>query len=190
MSEKRLSPSRRDFLKTTSAVAAAAVLGGLAALRSVHAAGSDVLRVGLIGCGGRGAARRVNALGADPNCKLVAMADAFEDRLKGSLDQLKLNKPATRSPSIPTIASSASTPRTSCLQAAWTWCFSPSRRTFAPALEGRRRRRQTRLLRETGRRRRPRRAQRAGYRRGGEEKEAEPRLPGCAGDTIPASARR
>ena len=61
--------------------------------RSVHAAGSDVLRVGLIGCGGRGAGAAQNALGADPNCKLVAMADAFEDRLKSSLDQLKANKP-------------------------------------------------------------------------------------------------
>ena len=93
MSQKHASPSRRDFLKTTSAVAAGAVLGGLAMPRSVHAAGSDVLRVGLIGCGGRGSGAAVNALSADPNCKLVAMADAFEDRLKSSLNQLKLNKP-------------------------------------------------------------------------------------------------
>ena len=91
MSDNNASPSRRDFLKTTSAVAAA-VLGGLAAPRSVHAAGSDVLRVGLIGCGGRGTGAALNALGADANCKLVAMADAFEDRLKSSLGQIKANQ--------------------------------------------------------------------------------------------------
>ena len=93
MSEKNTSPSRRDFLKTTSTVAAGAVLSGLAMPRSVHAAGSDILRVGLIGCGGRGSGAAMNALGADPNCKIVAMADVFGDRLKASLDQLKLNKP-------------------------------------------------------------------------------------------------
>jgi predicted dehydrogenase len=55
----------------------------------VHAAGSDVLRVGLIGCGKRGTGAAVEALGADPNAKLVALADAFEDRLEGSLAYLK-----------------------------------------------------------------------------------------------------
>ena len=44
--------------------------------------GSDILKVGLIGCGGRGTGAAGNALNADPNAKLVAMADAFEDRLE------------------------------------------------------------------------------------------------------------
>lgn len=81
--------SRRDFLKASSALMAGSLAGGLALSRSAHAAGSDVLKVGLIGCGGRGTGAAANALTADPNTKLVAMSDAFEDRLQGSLNSLK-----------------------------------------------------------------------------------------------------
>ena len=48
----------------------------------VHAAGSDTLKVGLVGCGGRGTGAAEQALTADKNAKLVAMADAFQDRLE------------------------------------------------------------------------------------------------------------
>jgi predicted dehydrogenase len=75
--------TRREFLK---AAAAAAVLP---ITTSAYAAGSDVLRVGLIGCGGRGTGAAAQALNADPNVKLVAMADTFADRLKSSLETLK-----------------------------------------------------------------------------------------------------
>src|SRR3954447_5398464 len=78
------SASRRDFLKTTAIAA-----GTLAAVPFVHAAGSDVIRVGLIGCGDRGTGAATQALAADSNVKLVAMADAFEDRLEKSLSILK-----------------------------------------------------------------------------------------------------
>src|SRR5262249_42751095 len=61
----------------------------LAALSNVHAAGSDVLRVGLIGCGNRGTGAATQALQADSNVKLVALADAFEDRLEQSLSLLR-----------------------------------------------------------------------------------------------------
>ena len=74
-------PSRRTFLKA-SAVAA---IGAPA----VHAASGDTLRVGLIGCGGRGTGAASQALRADKNVKLVAMADAFADRLTKSLDELR-----------------------------------------------------------------------------------------------------
>ncbi len=80
--------SRRKFLKTSAVLA-----GGLAIGRTAHAAGSDVLRVGLIGCGGRGTGAAVNALNADKNAKLVAMADAFDWRIAGSLDRIKRAKP-------------------------------------------------------------------------------------------------
>jgi predicted dehydrogenase len=83
------SASRREFMKTTAGIAAAG--GALAALGSpafAHAAGSDVLRVGLIGCGGRGSGAAKQALLADENVKLTAMADAFEDRLDLSLKSL------------------------------------------------------------------------------------------------------
>jgi predicted dehydrogenase len=75
------SATRRAFLQT--AVAAPLVLP------HVHAAGSDTLRVGLIGCGGRGTGAAEQALKADKNVKLVAMGDVFEDRLKKSLGLLR-----------------------------------------------------------------------------------------------------
>lgn len=87
------SSNRREFLKTTSLAAAGAAAGSLAIGRSAHAAGSDVLKIGLIGCGGRGTGAAGNALGADPNTKLVAMADAFADRLESSLAGLKRRFP-------------------------------------------------------------------------------------------------
>jgi predicted dehydrogenase len=79
--------SRRDFLTTSAGLAGAAVLTGLAP--AVHAAGSDTLRIGLIGCGGRGTGAAAQALRADPNVKLVAMGDMFGDRLQSSLANLK-----------------------------------------------------------------------------------------------------
>ncbi len=83
--------SRRRFLKTTAAGALAA---GLPLVRSVHAAGSDVLRVGLVGCGGRGTGAAVNALNADPNTRLVALADIFPARMSVALRQLQQAKGA------------------------------------------------------------------------------------------------
>ena len=86
--------SRRDFLKTSSALAAAGALAGSLSIgRSAHAAGSDLLKIGLVGCGGRGTGAAVNALGADKNCKLVAMADVFSDRLQSSLESIKKEFP-------------------------------------------------------------------------------------------------
>ena len=73
--------SRRDFIKTSAtALGASAVL-----LPGAYAAGGDTLKVGLVGCGGRGTGAARNALQADPNVKLVAMCDVFMDRLQGSL---------------------------------------------------------------------------------------------------------
>jgi predicted dehydrogenase len=83
-----IAATRRDFLKT-SALAAAAVTAELTVTRGAHAAGSDVLRVGLVGCGGRGTGAATQALKADKQVKLVAMADAFADRLESSLARLQ-----------------------------------------------------------------------------------------------------
>lgn len=85
--------SRRNFLKT-SAVVGAAVSASLAIERSAHAAGGDVLRVGLVGCGGRGAGAAVNALTADPNTRLVAMADLFPENIRASRENIKKEKGA------------------------------------------------------------------------------------------------
>ncbi len=78
------SASRRQFLRT-SALAA----GTYTALPSVHVGGSDILRVGLVGCGDRGTGAARQALAADPGARLAAMADAFDDRLQQSLSILK-----------------------------------------------------------------------------------------------------
>jgi predicted dehydrogenase len=77
------SSSRRLFLTT------AAAAGTMAVLPNAHAAGSDMLRVGLIGCGDRGTGAATQALCADSNVKLVAMADVFADRLQNSLEILQ-----------------------------------------------------------------------------------------------------
>jgi len=77
-------------LKSSSAgVFASALALDSVFARSVHVAGSDLLRVGLIGCGGRGTGAAVQALSADKNVKLVALADVFEDRLTTCLESLK-----------------------------------------------------------------------------------------------------
>jgi predicted dehydrogenase len=81
-------PARRDFLKKTAAAAAGAVVTGLTIEQSAYAGGGDVLRIALIGCGQRGTGAAAQALRADPNVKLVALADAFEDRIQKCLDTL------------------------------------------------------------------------------------------------------
>ncbi|AQT66975.1 putative oxidoreductase YvaA [Anaerohalosphaera lusitana] len=77
--------SRRDFIKATSAVSLAAVAGPA----SVFAAGEEKIRVGVIGCGGRGTGATIDCLRADPAVEVVAMGDLFQDRLDGSLRRLK-----------------------------------------------------------------------------------------------------
>ncbi len=81
--------SRRAFLKTSTALAGSAA-AGLWLARSAHAAGSDTLSIGLIGCGGRGTGAVGNAFAADSNMQLKAVADAFPDRAAKSLEQLRM----------------------------------------------------------------------------------------------------
>ncbi len=85
-------PSRRDFLKTSTIAAAGGVAGSLSIAQSAHAAGDDTLKVGLVGCGGRGGGAAVNALGADENSKLTAMADVFDEQLQRSRTMLQKNR--------------------------------------------------------------------------------------------------
>jgi predicted dehydrogenase len=77
---KKSDASRRDFLKTTAATAGV-LASGLALQNTAHAAGSDKVRVGIIGCGGRGKGAGHNVLVAAPGVEIIALADAFEDRL-------------------------------------------------------------------------------------------------------------
>ncbi len=89
-------PSRRDFLKTSSLVAAGSALAGtLGIARSAHASVDDTIKIGLIGCGGRGTGAATQALNADRNIKLIAMGDVFADRLQQSLRSIKTSQEKT-----------------------------------------------------------------------------------------------
>ncbi|HWA99700.1 MAG TPA: Gfo/Idh/MocA family oxidoreductase [Pirellulales bacterium] len=85
-------PSRRSFVKTTGAAAVGSGLLSLAISRTAHAAGDDTIKIGLIGCGGRGTGAASQALQGDKNVKLVAVGDAFSDRLEKSLASLQKEK--------------------------------------------------------------------------------------------------
>lgn len=88
--EEKPQSSRREFMKrSAAAVVAGTVASRLGFVPAVHAAGSDLIRVGLIGCGGRGTGAATDVVNAAPNVKLVAMGDAFKDKLEASRDTLK-----------------------------------------------------------------------------------------------------
>ncbi|MBL8848730.1 MAG: Gfo/Idh/MocA family oxidoreductase [Planctomycetaceae bacterium] len=91
--DSRPTPShRRDFLKTGAASMSAAALAAAVPLRAgLHAAGDDTLRVGLVGCGGRGSGAAQQALSADKYTKLVAMGDTFKSQIDSSIAALKGN---------------------------------------------------------------------------------------------------
>lgn len=86
--ETKQNVSRRDFMISSAAVGAA-VLSGSAS--RIYAAGSDKLRIAVIGCGGRGTYDTSNFLNADDNVELVAMGDMFKDRLDSCRAHLTQN---------------------------------------------------------------------------------------------------
>jgi len=88
--QKQDSVTRRRFLGQSSTVVGTTMLGSLALPSGVFSAQNDELKIALIGCGGRGSGAADQALNTHDQgpIKLVAMADAFEDRLEGSLNNL------------------------------------------------------------------------------------------------------
>jgi myo-inositol 2-dehydrogenase / D-chiro-inositol 1-dehydrogenase len=100
-----MSTTRRDFLKTaTTAALATAIAPATTAFAGARAAGSDAIRIGLIGCGGRGTGAIEDALSSGAaGVTLVAMGDLFPDRLAASRDRLRekfanaIDVPADRS---------------------------------------------------------------------------------------------
>src|SRR4051812_16857920 len=82
-------PSRRDCLKSSAAVLGSALLVNSTLSSAVYAAGNKKLKIGLVGCGGRGSGAAVNALRADPNAELVALGDMFGDQLTRSAENLE-----------------------------------------------------------------------------------------------------
>lgn len=86
--------NRRMFVQTTgAALMAATVIPAWARGPKPKTGNSDTLKVGLIGCGGRGSGAALQATKADPNVILYAMADLFEDRLNESLENLQKENP-------------------------------------------------------------------------------------------------
>lgn len=85
------SVSRRQFLHSsiTASVVAATTI---AVPQNAYAAGSDRLRVGLIGCGGRGTGAAIDALHADPRAEITALGDTFMDRVESCAATLKADK--------------------------------------------------------------------------------------------------
>ncbi len=90
---------RRDFCKTAAAASVAAVMPGSL---GVFAQGSDAIKVGIIGCGGRGTGAAIDCLTADPAVQIVAMGDLVPDRIASSLKNLtgkfpgRVNVPSNR----------------------------------------------------------------------------------------------
>jgi myo-inositol 2-dehydrogenase / D-chiro-inositol 1-dehydrogenase len=76
--------SRRDFVKTSSLTAGGLMLGSFPVSANANVAGSDTLKIALIGCGSRGTGAAVNALSSTDGLKLVAMADIIEEQLNES----------------------------------------------------------------------------------------------------------
>jgi len=91
-SDKNNGTTRRDFLKASTAAASATVAGSLGISSSIFAGGSDIIRVGMIGCGGRNTGAADQALTADSGTRLVAMCDIFMDRVKDKRRILKEQK--------------------------------------------------------------------------------------------------
>lgn len=80
--------SRRDFVKKSALLTGAMVLPSMQMNAMVNMSNGKKLKIALVGCGGRGTGAASQALRADDNVELVAMADAFEDRLQGCLTHL------------------------------------------------------------------------------------------------------
>jgi len=92
--ENKAASGRREFIKKSGIVI---VGGSMVYPSSIFAAqkypSANQIKVGLVGCGGRGTGAVAQALQADPNVVLTAMGDIFEDRLEGSLKELLKIKP-------------------------------------------------------------------------------------------------
>jgi predicted dehydrogenase len=86
------SATRRDFLKGSTAAAVASAV----TVPLVHAAGSGTIKIGLVGCGGRGSGAATQALKADSGNKLVAIADAFQDRIDEHVSVIKGDVPGVQ----------------------------------------------------------------------------------------------
>lgn len=99
MSQEKQAVDRRTFIGSTgkSLVAGTVAAGVMTSAKSAfgfHHGVDDTLKIGLIGCGGRGTGAVINALNADSNSEVTALADAFQDRIDVCHKSLSRNKVA------------------------------------------------------------------------------------------------
>jgi predicted dehydrogenase len=81
--------TRREFLETSAKVAGTGlILGSLPISMSAYAGAAGEIKIAVVGCGGRGTGAVTQAIEADPDVRLVAMADVFADRLETSFTNL------------------------------------------------------------------------------------------------------
>jgi myo-inositol 2-dehydrogenase/D-chiro-inositol 1-dehydrogenase len=95
--KKKPQTTRRDFIKKGSSllVAGGVAAGSLSIARGAHSFGSDTIKIGLVGCGGRGTGASVQALNTTGGeVKIVAMGDVFADRLQGAIRSIKGKHPS------------------------------------------------------------------------------------------------
>ncbi len=92
MNTESSSATRRQFLKQTGTFVATSALAGMV-LPQVHAAGDDTIRIGLVGCGGRGTGAAGDALSVGGAVKIVALADVFENKPQHTYERLKEHFP-------------------------------------------------------------------------------------------------
>ena len=86
---KKNNLTRRNFVKNSTLVIAGVLSTGATVEAMANVNREKKLKLALVGCGGRGSGAAVQALTADENVKLVAMADAFADRIEKSLKGIK-----------------------------------------------------------------------------------------------------
>ena len=89
-----LGMTRRDFIKTTSVASMATLAAAVSGSSGRCAGGSDAIRMGVIGCGGRGTGAAIDAVNSSPGVEIVALFDPFQDRIDKSLKTLLEKVPA------------------------------------------------------------------------------------------------
>ena len=90
----KLSPSRRDFLRQGSLLAGGLIAAPLLSKANYFSGADDVIKIALVGCGGRGTGAAIQALLSKQNVKLVAMAEAFRDNLDNCYKEITSDETA------------------------------------------------------------------------------------------------
>jgi len=86
--------TRRDFIRTASAASVATLAASFPGSGGLFAAGSDTIRIGIIGAGGRGTGAAIDAVNSSPGVEIIAVYDAFQGRVDKSLQTLREKVPA------------------------------------------------------------------------------------------------